>query len=316
MTARRVQESEIESLRTRLEEAEDILRAIRQGDVDAVVVDAPGGQAVYTLRTADEPYRLLIEEMGDGAAIVTVAGDILYANRRFAGLVESSVPAMIGAPLDRFIPERERLIIAERWLTGGGYDGHILTARGTVVPAYLSCTTFHIDGLEIRALIVTDLTELLAIGQERAREREGRLAERATRLAVERTAVALRESEERLALALKASGGAVWAWNVIEDRLEEVSPICRDLFGFSEEEPVTLTRCLARIYPADRRRLLARGRRMLATPGDDVWNEEFRVRHPLLGDRWLAGLGRCYRDEYGRALRITGVVLDVTERRS
>src|SRR5262249_10152532 len=155
--------------------------------------------------------------------------------------------------------------------------------------AYLSCATFRIDDLESRGLIVTDLTGLLTVEQERAREREGRLAERATRLQVERTAAVLRESEERLARALEASGGAAWGGNGADDRLEEVGPVYRDLYGFTDDEPVSSIACLARIHREDRHRLLARARQIVTTPGDDVWNEEFRVLHPTRGLRWLAG---------------------------
>ncbi len=47
----------IEQLTMRLEDAENTLQAIRQGEVDALVVSDPGGPQVYTLRSADHPYR-------------------------------------------------------------------------------------------------------------------------------------------------------------------------------------------------------------------------------------------------------------------
>ena len=80
-----------EALRLRLAEAEEMLRAIRQGEIDALVVEGAGGNQVYTLHNADEPYRDLVEQMHEGAVVLTGRGDILYANARFASLV--------GAPL-------------------------------------------------------------------------------------------------------------------------------------------------------------------------------------------------------------------------
>ena len=50
-------------LQIRLAETEDLLRAIRHGEIDAFVVEAPGGNQVYTLRSAEEPYRRLVEQM-------------------------------------------------------------------------------------------------------------------------------------------------------------------------------------------------------------------------------------------------------------
>jgi hypothetical protein len=49
-------------LRTKLDEAEETLRAIRNGEVDALIVSTPQGNQVFTLQSADQPYRVLIEE--------------------------------------------------------------------------------------------------------------------------------------------------------------------------------------------------------------------------------------------------------------
>src|SRR5439155_19796926 len=74
---------ENEELRRRLEEAEETLRAIRGGEVDAVVVEA-GREQVLTLESTDRPYRLLVEHMTQGAATLSGDGVILYCNRHFA----------------------------------------------------------------------------------------------------------------------------------------------------------------------------------------------------------------------------------------
>jgi hypothetical protein len=50
--------SEIETLRLRLEEAEDTLQAIHSGAVDALVISRPQGEQVFTLQGAEHPSRL------------------------------------------------------------------------------------------------------------------------------------------------------------------------------------------------------------------------------------------------------------------
>ena len=75
-----------ETLRAQLAEAEDMLRAIRRGEIDALVVEGAAGHQVYTLHNAEEPYRNLVEQMPEGAVVLTRRGDILYANARFAEL--------------------------------------------------------------------------------------------------------------------------------------------------------------------------------------------------------------------------------------
>ena len=65
---------ENESLRAQLEEARETLRAIREGEVDALVVSTPEGERVFTLQGGEHPYRALIEQMREGAATLTPEG--------------------------------------------------------------------------------------------------------------------------------------------------------------------------------------------------------------------------------------------------
>jgi PAS domain-containing protein len=91
-------------LQMRLEVAEETLRAIRNGEVDAVVARGPDGDAVYTLKGADEGYRLLVEQMAEGAMSLTTSGLILFANDQLA--------AMLGLPLERVIGSRIQAFVA------------------------------------------------------------------------------------------------------------------------------------------------------------------------------------------------------------
>ena len=79
--------AELEDLRARLAEAEETIRAIRHGEVDALLIADGAGERVYTLRSADAPYRALVEQMQGGAVTVSVDGDIIYCNQYFAALV-------------------------------------------------------------------------------------------------------------------------------------------------------------------------------------------------------------------------------------
>src|SRR6185295_2499916 len=71
-------------LRARLAEAEETLRAIRTGEVDAVVVAGKQGPQVFSLQGAEHEYRVLIESMNEGALTLTMDKMILYANLCFA----------------------------------------------------------------------------------------------------------------------------------------------------------------------------------------------------------------------------------------
>lgn len=99
---------EMEALRERLREAEETLDAIRNGEVDAVVVAGDGGvPQVYTLETADQTYRILVEEMREGALTLSVDGTVLYSNRRFAELAGTTTSAIVGGPLSRYVPSKD-----------------------------------------------------------------------------------------------------------------------------------------------------------------------------------------------------------------
>ena len=90
-------------LRARLEEAEETLRAIRCGEVDALFVSGADGDQVFTLTGADYPYRMLIEEMSEGALTLAVDGVILYANRCFAEMLKTPLEQVIGSSIHTWI---------------------------------------------------------------------------------------------------------------------------------------------------------------------------------------------------------------------
>jgi PAS domain S-box-containing protein len=160
---------QIKKLQRELEEAQDTLRAIRQGEVDAFVVDGPNGPQLFTLKTAEQPYRMLIEQMQEGALTLTGAGDVLYCNRYFGELVGAPPETIVGGTIGRFIAEADRPLLATALRAGRGkYEGHVLAVDGRAMPALLSVGTFVADGVESLSLVVTDLVELTRTRAARA----------------------------------------------------------------------------------------------------------------------------------------------------
>jgi hypothetical protein len=60
-------EQEVRELSAQLQEAQETLNAIRTGQVDAIVVENEEGHQLYTLKSADQTYRVFIEKMKEGA---------------------------------------------------------------------------------------------------------------------------------------------------------------------------------------------------------------------------------------------------------
>ncbi|MDB5335045.1 MAG: multi-sensor hybrid histidine kinase [Planctomycetaceae bacterium] len=154
--------TEIDALRLRLEEAEETIRAIRSGAVDAFVVEESHGARVYTLETADRPYRLLVEEMQQGALTLSNKGTIAYSNRCFAGLVGQPSERLVGVDFRNFIPLDAQPIFETLLQQGraGASQGeiHVHDAAGTLVPVFLTFNALPPDSGPAIGLLVTDLT--------------------------------------------------------------------------------------------------------------------------------------------------------------
>jgi PAS domain S-box-containing protein len=161
----------IAELSARLEEAEETLRAVSAGEIDAFIVQGPRGEQVYSLRSAEQPYRTLVEEMQEGAAILTLTGDILYCNRQLATLVGIALEDAISRPFDHFLSGADRMAFAALRKNGyGKCRAQLASPDGRSIDVYLSLSTSRADDETERLnLIVTDLSALLDAQSERDR---------------------------------------------------------------------------------------------------------------------------------------------------
>ncbi|MCX6690542.1 MAG: PAS domain S-box protein [Methanoregula sp.] len=100
-------ELEIVTLRARVDELEETLRAIQSGEVDALVVSTVNGDTVFTLENADQPYRLFVENMTDGAVTTTQDGIILYCNAAFSAILHLPLEQIIGHYLAEHSPGQQ-----------------------------------------------------------------------------------------------------------------------------------------------------------------------------------------------------------------
>jgi PAS domain S-box-containing protein len=173
---RRPLERENERLRARLLELEETLRAIRSGEVDALVVETAGVDKVFTLKSADQTYRLMVEEMQMGAATLSADGVVLYCNPFLAALLDVPVEAALGAPLAGFLDEQAAVSLSGLLQAAGSgvTRGEVSFRRGEgSVPTHVSLTLLSLEGAPVFCMIVTDLTERKRREEERAQlERE------------------------------------------------------------------------------------------------------------------------------------------------
>ncbi len=151
--------AENSDLKSQLEEAHGLLEAIREGNIDALVVNVEGKPTVYSLETADFTYRVLIEKFGEGALSISEKGIILYCNEYFAKMINTPANKIVGTFFNSYVDSVGQFKALEDNLTSGHSKGEIvLNINGTKIPVYVSLTSLQ-PTLPAIGIIVTDLTE-------------------------------------------------------------------------------------------------------------------------------------------------------------
>ena len=154
--------TENEQLHSRIVEIEEALSAIRNGEVDAIMVTGKQGDQVYSVSSAETPYRTFIEEMSEGAVTLTKEGIILYCNPKFAEIVDSPFEKVVGSALKEFITpdDNSKLDDFLDQITHGKHDVLIVNLNNTqylrlsihLLPPYLQSDNY--------ILIATDISDL------------------------------------------------------------------------------------------------------------------------------------------------------------
>src|SRR5262249_49131099 len=84
--------SALEEVRTKLAEPEDIIRAIRQGEIDALVVQEQGQEKIYSVQRFDSAYRMVVEECFPyGVWLAEPDGRLLYVTPSFLDLLQTTL---------------------------------------------------------------------------------------------------------------------------------------------------------------------------------------------------------------------------------
>jgi PAS domain S-box-containing protein len=166
-----VTKEELTNVQDRLREAQETLEAIRSGEVDAVVVSGPNGSHVYSLSSVEQPYRVFVEHMQEGAVTISPEGVVLYANQRFADMLKLPLERVIGSRAEQCFPEPAVSAIFRLVKDGSGatakHECQLSCEDESRVPVHLSATILPRDAGSVICLVVTDLT--VQRGQEELR---------------------------------------------------------------------------------------------------------------------------------------------------
>lgn len=221
--------AENEALSQQLAEAQETLSAIHHGEVDALVVSTPEGLKTYTLTGAEKPYRLLIEEMSEGAVMLSDDNSILYCNKGFSDLVQIPLDKIIGSRIENLVAQThvkdfQKLLFAGR--AGKGATAKEITFQASKnslsIPTYTSINSIKTETQTTTFIVVTDLRKHM---EEEVKRYTAEL---------EKTSYALWESEQRWATTLASIGDAVIATD-LQGKITFMNKVAEELTGWSRQ---------------------------------------------------------------------------------
>jgi two-component system, NarL family, sensor kinase len=281
-----VRSAQVADLRARIAELEETLRAIRMGEVDAVLVSGPHGDQVFTLQGAEHPYRLMVETIDEGAATLAEDGTVLYANRSFAEIFDIPLEKFIGAPLNDFVfgEDRELLavLIADANLNIVRGEIRLDSHRQRPRTIRLTLSPVREQGGHTICVVATELTELIETNE-----------------ALRVSELSLRQLSARL---LK-----------LQD--EERRRIARDLHDTTGQKIAVLSMSLDRLAKlvdtkkVDVKDAMAESRDVVGKIGEEIRTLSYLLHPPLLDECGLASAVLWYAEGFKKR---SGIHLSVS----
>ena len=164
MNDRPAEPGELEQLRARVADLQSALKAIANGDIDALVIAEDGKSKIYSHSTADRAYRMIIEEMGEGAATVSADGLVLFANHRLEQLVKLEWGSLLGKSIFKLVTTRQRPLLEQLLTIKTGETSSskldLLRSDGSTTAALVSSSGLATSEGLIHCLIATDLSQI------------------------------------------------------------------------------------------------------------------------------------------------------------
>lgn len=289
-------------LRVRLNEAEDALRAIREGDVDAIVVSGSRGEQLFSLAETENIYRLMVETMNEAGLAVSPDGLILFANQRLSELLGTPIPQLIGRPLQECVlsADRDRLteLLTEAGETPGSARIALAGKSDSAIPVYFWASFLAHPGGAAICLVGTDLRQL-----EASQELIQHLQDQAR---------ALLESEERYRTVADFTGD--WEfWRDPAGRFVYVSPSVEESTGYTRDAFYSEPNLAERLVHPDDRETYGRHDQECHQRGF-AGQIDFRIIGRDGRVRWIGHHCQPVKGRDGRFLGHRGCNRDVTDR--
>lgn len=325
---------ENQELKRYVYELEETLNSIRNGEIDAIVVSGADGEKLYSLSSVETRYRIILEEMYEGAITLTTEGLITYCNSKFAELFSEPIEKIIGSYFFDLLDASEEKEF--RRLLKAGLSGKCigeLTHKfkdGCTINFLLSISALPSEIDHGVCILFSDITELRVKEQElkhlntllelKVAERTADLDSAISDLWEEAAKRKLAEEEltkslERFNLANQATFDVIWDWD-IKTGFIWWNENFKTLYGYWDEDTNPgLEFWLTRIHPEDVNHVKT-GIQMALDSDQTIWSDSYRL---LCKDGSYADTedrGYIVRDLQGNPTRMVGAMHDITDKKN
>ncbi len=154
---------ELEHLQGRLQELEETMASVCGGTADAIIVSTVDGDKVFTLKNQEQPYRLFVEQMLQGAVLLSDDDTILYCNKAFSDMIKDNSEAVVGKKIQTWIhPEGLKClnILLEKSRQEQSPQQHnlVLDAKdGSTVETQLSVSPIQLENIKASCIVFVKL---------------------------------------------------------------------------------------------------------------------------------------------------------------
>ena len=299
---------ENKELKSRLTEAEDILRAIKSGEVDAFITD---DQQVFSLKSADHAYRILVETINEGAATLMLDGTVMYCNNHLSKMLGIPIEKIIGISIINLVcsNEHEKLIsLLNQCENSTARDEFYLKkSNKTLVPVLISCNSLKLNNISL-CIVITDLSKQKRTELELEKHRK-HLKE-----LIRGKTKALHDSEKRLQLALQVSNSFAFEWYPINDKIIR-SDSCGDILGLTGKEVQSdkINHYFQYIHSDDREKY--KNILKMLNPEKSNYRTEYRFVCSDGKIVVLEEMGQASFDTNGNFFHLIGTATNITERK-
>jgi two-component system CheB/CheR fusion protein len=313
-------EEELAKISSQLEEATDSIEAIRSGQIDALIVKGENGNQIYTVKSADQTYRMFIEKMNEGALTLNIDGLILYANSRFADMVALPLSKVIGHPFIQFVPDEFKNVFTKSihngWQTHSKGEIVLKKSDGYCIPFLYSLSTLELDEGTALNMILTDLSEQKE-SELRLKESNDQLLQANSYVEKMNDELELKVKERTNDLLISrenfkflADNIPVIAWTALPDgTINYFNQRFYEYAGVSPSE-FLMNDWMQVIHPDDRDKTAEQWNRAISS--GMVLDIEYRFKYaPDDSYHWHYGKGLPYRDEEGEIIAWFGTSTDI-----